>query len=93
MYVCMYERYSFLSRGYPEAAEGAMTTADVYVVFLNRYKIIHKLGCWMVESVGLLNGWVHVVLTLTHRYNNAVRGHRTRSNNSGAEDYLRRKNK
>ena len=31
-----------------------------------------------------------VVLTLTHRYN-AVRGHRPGSNNSGAEDYLRRK--
>ena len=30
-----------------------------------------------------------VVLTLTHRYN-AVRGHRTGSNNSGAEDYLKR---
>ena len=35
---------------------------------------------------------VVVVLTSTHRYN-AVRGHRTGSNNSGAEDYLRRKNK
>ena len=33
---------------------------------------------------------VVVVLTLTHRYN-AVRGHRARSNNSGAADYLRRK--
>ena len=34
---------------------------------------------------------VVVVLTLlTHRYE-AVRGHRTGSNNSGAEDYLRRK--
>ena len=33
---------------------------------------------------------VVVVLTLTHGYN-AVRGHRTGSNNSGAEDYLRRK--
>ena len=31
-----------------------------------------------------------VVLTLTHRHNE-VRGHRTGSNNSGAEDYLRRK--
>ena len=31
-----------------------------------------------------------VVLTLTHRYN-AVRGHRTGSNSSGAENYLRRK--
>ena len=34
-----------------------------------------------------------VVLTtavVTHRYNIAVRGHRTGSNNSGAEDYLRR---
>ena len=30
------------------------------------------------------------VLTLAHRYN-AVRGHRTGSNNSGAENYLRRK--
>ena len=30
-----------------------------------------------------------VVLTITHRYN-AVRGHRTGSNNSGAEYYLRR---
>ena len=36
---------------------------------------------------------VVVVLTLlTHRYE-AVRGHRTGSNNSGAEDYLRRENK
>ena len=36
-------------------------------------------------------GPVHsVVLTLTHGYN-AVRGHRTGSNNSGAEDDLRRK--
>ena len=33
---------------------------------------------------------VVVVLTLTHRYN-AVRGQRTGSNNSGAEDYRRRK--
>ena len=33
---------------------------------------------------------VFVVLTLSHGYN-AVRGHRTGSNNSGAEDYLRRK--
>ena len=31
-----------------------------------------------------------VVLTLTHRYN-VVRGHRTGSNNSGAEDYFRRR--
>ena len=31
-----------------------------------------------------------VVLALTHRYN-AVRGHRTGANNSGVEDYLRRK--
>ena len=38
------------------------------------------------------NTAVVVVLTLTHRYN-AVRGHRTGSNNSGAEDYLRRKTK
>ena len=35
---------------------------------------------------------VVVVLTLTHGYN-AVRGRRTGSNNSGAEDYLRRKAK
>ena len=33
---------------------------------------------------------VVLVLALTHGYN-AVRGHRTGSNNSGAEDYLRRK--
>ena len=33
---------------------------------------------------------VVVVVTLTHRYN-AVRGHRTGSNNSRAEDYLRGK--
>ena len=32
---------------------------------------------------------VVVVLRLRHRYN-AVRGHRTGSSNSGAEDYLRR---
>ena len=32
---------------------------------------------------------VVVYLTSTHRYN-AVRGHRTGSSNSGAEDYLRR---
>ena len=35
--------------------------------------------------------FIYVVITLTHRYNKAVRGHRTGSNNSGAEDYLRRK--
>ena len=35
---------------------------------------------------------VVVVLTLSHGYN-AVRGHRTGSRNSGAEDFLRRKNK
>ena len=35
---------------------------------------------------------VVVVFTLTHGYN-AVRRHRTGSNNSGAEDYLRRKTK
>ena len=34
---------------------------------------------------------VVVVLTLTRRYN-AVRGHRTGSNNSGAENYLRKTN-
>ena len=33
--------------------------------------------------------YIMIVLTLSHRYN-AVRGHRTGSNNSGAEDYLRR---
>ena len=33
---------------------------------------------------------VAVVLTLTHGYN-AVRGHKSGSSNSGAEDYLRRK--
>ena len=33
---------------------------------------------------------VVVVLTLTHRLK-AVRGHRTGSNSSGGEDYLRRK--
>ena len=38
----------------------------------------------------MINEDTYVVFTLTHRYN-AVRGHRTRSNNSGAEDYLRRK--
>ena len=41
---------------------------------------------------GRYNYRPHVVLTLTHRYN-AVSGHRTGSNNSGAEDYLRGKNK
>ena len=57
-----------------------MTTTDVYVVYLNRYKIIYDLGGWMVGLVGLLNGWVYVVvLTFTHRYN-AVRGHSTGSN-------------
>ena len=34
--------------------------------------------------------YVTAGLTLPHRYN-AVRGNRTGSNNSGAEDYLRRK--
>ena len=33
---------------------------------------------------------VDVITLLSHGYN-AVRGHRTGSNNSGAEDYLRRK--
>ena len=36
------------------------------------------------------SNWFIVVLTLTHRYN-AVRGLRTGSNNSGVQDYLRRK--
>ena len=66
-----------------------MTTTDVYVVYLNRYKIIYryKLGGWMVGLFGLLNGWVYVVvvLTLTHRYN-AVCVHTIGSKNSGAED-------
>ena len=44
------------------------------------------MGCPMVEPSNV----VVVALTLTHRYN-AVRGHRTGSHNSGAEDYLRRK--
>ena len=35
-------------------------------------------------------GFIFVVLILTHRYN-AVRGHRTGSNNSGVESYLRRR--
>ena len=37
-------------------------------------------------------GIIVVLLTLTHGYN-AVRGHRTGSTNSGAEDLLRRENK
>ena len=53
------------------------------------------MGKW-VGRLWVLGRWVGyewvvvVVLTLTHGYN-AVRGHRTGSNNSGAEDYLRRK--
>ena len=42
---------------------------------------------FLVEAA---SDYVVVVLTVTHGYN-AVRGHRTGSNNSGAEDYLRRK--
>ena len=59
-------------------------TTDVHAVYLNRYKTIYKLSCWMVGLGGLLNGWVHVVVvvvTLTHRYN-AVLGNRTGSNTS-----------
>ena len=46
---------------------------------------------WLYDYAhkGKVRVGVHV-LTLTHRCN-AVRGHRTGSNNSGAEDYLRRK--
>ena len=36
---------------------------------------------------------VAVLILLSHRYYNAVRGHRTDSNNSGAENDVRRKNK
>ena len=42
---------------------------------------------FLVEAA---SDYVVVVLTVTHGYN-AGRGHRTGSNNSGAEDYLRRK--
>ena len=45
-------------------------------------------GSHMVTTVVVVGG---VVLTLTHQYD-AVRGHRTGSNNSGAEDYLKKKN-
>ena len=51
------------------------------VIAVNKLGAIHK---------GILIVVVDVVLTLTHRCN-AVRGHRTGSNNSGAENYLRRK--
>ena len=43
-----------------------------------------------VSCERIFNPFLVVVLALTHRYN-AVRGHRTGSNKSGAEDYLRRK--
>ena len=49
------------------------------------YDILSILPVYSTPNV------VVVVLTLTHRHN-AVRGHRTGSNNSGVEDYLRRKN-
>ena len=47
--------------------------------------------CWRLDETAA-TVVVVVVLRLAHRYN-AVRGHRTGSNNSGAEDYdyLRRK--
>ena len=47
---------------------------------------VRKIWCILYEATYV----VIVVLTLTHRYN-AVGGHRTGSNNSGAEDYLTRK--
>ena len=55
---------------------------------------------WATHGLPMGNLWLTheqvvvavIVVTSTHRYN-AVRGHRTGSNNSGAEDYLRRKNK
>ena len=66
------------------------------------FAVLHWLGACLVSNLALVrticeNGQgdvvvVVVVLTLTHGYN-AVRGHRTGSNNSGAEDYPRRKNK
>ena len=49
------------------------------------YLLLH-----LVRMLCLSYPVVVVVFTLTHRYN-AVRGHRTDSNNSGAQDYLRRK--
>ena len=42
------------------------------------------------ESRGRKVVIVVAVLTLTHRYS-TIRGHSTGSNNSGVEDYLRRK--
>ena len=47
----------------------------------------HRDGFVSIESELWSYIVVIVVVTLTHRYN-AVRGHRTGSNNSGVEDYL-----
>ena len=48
-----------------------------------------QTGLWTKSKDNILLLF-HFFLTLTHRCN-AVRGHRTCSNNSGVEDYLRRK--
>ena len=45
---------------------------------------------WRKDHISEQSGTSYFVV-LTHRYN-AVRGHTTGANNSGAEDYLRRKN-
>ena len=45
---------------------------------------------YLIPGMQVYTPYVVVVLTLTHGYN-AVRGHKTGSNNSGAKNYLRRK--
>ena len=54
----------------------------------DRPRIVLVLYC--ITAIPVPRTAVVVVHTLTHRHN-TVRGHRTGSNNSGAEDYLRRK--
>ena len=71
----------------------ALSSWSVLYFFGNKFKISPRRDS--NSRTNTIRMWlplvdVIVVLTLSHRYN-AVRGHRTGSNNSGAEDYLRRK--
>ena len=89
----IYNKYQVPRENYLKGAVGRVCTTAVPVpgVFLAGVPNVPK--CQVLKLYRLFEVVVVVVLTLTHHGYNAVRGHRTGSNNSGAEDYLRRKNK
>ena len=76
-----------LKRNHPEDARDKKTTERIFFSEL----VILLLTIALSKVDGYFVVVVAVVLTLTHHGYNAVRGHRTGSNNSGAEDDLRRK--